>query len=419
MITVLRERDCVVRPSLLVAISFMLLWLFPANQASALPEGKTPKTFTVTIDAGHGGKDPGAVGKKTVEKKIALAIALKLGEYIENGLDNTRVIYTRNSDVFIPLDERANIANRNKSDLFISIHVDGSRSTQPKGTSSFVMGTSKNSSNLDLVMRENKVIMLEDDYQNKYEGFDPNSPASFIIFNLYQNVNLKQSLLFATLVQDHMRTQARRVDRGVSQEGFLVLWRTTMPSVLVETGFMSNAEEEAYLMTEEGQANIAQAIYAAFKTYREDPESRTEANVTARNETIKPQDSVMQKKASDSSLTSNVQNTQSEKKSELTKSNTDTIQPVVQKAPAAPVIEFRIQVLASPKRLPANSPDFKGKKGFDELFLDGYYKYMTKPVTSYEDALLLRKGLAATFKGAFIVAFRDGTRVPLTDVVKE
>jgi N-acetylmuramoyl-L-alanine amidase len=394
--------------------------MFSAGQINAHPDGKTPKAFTVTIDAGHGGKDPGAVGKKTVEKKIALAIALKLGEYIENGLENTRVVYTRNTDVFIPLDERANIANRNKSDLFISIHVDGSKSNVPKGTSSFVMGTSKNSSNLDLVMRENKVIMLEDNYQNKYEGFDPNSPASFIIFNLYQNVNLKQSLLFATLVQDHMRTQAKRNDRGVSQEGFLVLWKTTMPSVLVETGFMSNAEEEAYLMTEEGQANVANAIYSAFKRYREDPESRIEGNLVAAADKASGKDTITVEKKIDSAvITKDPVFSRKSEEASIEKPKTDTSRSVAQITKAEPVVEFRVQVLASPKRLPSNSPDFKGKKGFDELFIDGYYKYMTKPVRAYEDALLLRKGLSATFKGAFIVAFKDGSRVPLTDVVKE
>jgi len=409
-ITVRMGGHCAIRKYLFALTALAVIWVMAPGVALGNSDGKSPRAFTVTIDAGHGGKDPGAVGKKTVEKKIALAIALKLGEYIENGLDNTKVIYTRNTDVFIPLDERANIANRNKSDLFISIHVDGSKSTQPKGTSSFVMGTSKNSSNLDLVMRENRVIMLEDDYQSKYEGFDPNSPASFIIFSLYQNVNLKQSLLFATFVQDQMRTQARRVDRGVSQEGFLVLWKTTMPSVLVETGFMSNAEEEAYLMTEEGQANVAQAIYAAFKRYREDPESRTDENLISRNEKTPVQDTVVPEKKADPIV---------ENMKEEVKSGTGSVLSDSQKSAAAPLIEFRIQVLASPRKLPANAPDFKGKKGFDELYLDGYYKYMTRPVSSYEDALLLRKGLAATFKGAFIVAFRDGSRVPLTDVVKE
>ncbi len=386
---------------------------------------KTPKPFIVTIDPGHGGKDPGAPGKKTVEKKLALAISLKLGHYIETMMENVKVVYTRDTDVFIPLDERANIANQSRSDLFISIHVDGYKTSSPKGTSSFVMGTSKTSGNLDLVMRENRVITLEDNYQEKYENFNPNLPESYIIFNLYQNVNLKQSLLFASLVQDQLRVQANRIDRGVSQEPFMVLWRTTMPSVLVETGFISNPQEEEFLMSENGQDIIATSIYTAFRKYKQDLDSSDEdqADVSTNGQSDSfSQASLNRVIEAERIRTENLQVEKDTPKSDKLENKETTVKVNDNNKVSTPrneEIEFRIQVLASTRPLAPSASDFKGRKGFEAIKLDGYYKYMTRPVKTYSEALALRKELSTLFKGAFVVAFKGGIRVPLNDVVNE
>ncbi len=226
------------------------------------------KIKTVVIDPGHGGKDPGALGRFSKEKDITLAIAKKVGYYIKRAFPDVKVIYTRTSDVFIPLYKRAEIANKNKADLFISIHVNSSPNKHVQGASTYVMGLHKDKENLQVAMLENKSILLENNYKQKYQNFDINSPQAYIIFSLYQNAYLNLSLKFAQLVQYQFRERAKRIDRGVHQAGFLVLWRTTMPSVLIEVGYISNPAEERYLNSKYGQDIIASAIYRAFKQYK-------------------------------------------------------------------------------------------------------------------------------------------------------
>lgn len=221
----------------------------------------------VVIDAGHGGKDPGAQGKFSNEKDITLAIALKVGEYLEKYTKNVKVIYTRKTDVFVPLDKRADIANKNNADLFVSIHVNSTKDSKVRGAETFVMGLHKSKDNLQLAIAENSVILLEKDYKNKYNNFDPQSPEAYIIMNLYQNEFLNMSLDLANKIQYQFRERAGRVDLGVKQAGFLVLWQTVMPSVLVETGFISNRNEEVFLNSQYGQEIIASAIYRAIRDY--------------------------------------------------------------------------------------------------------------------------------------------------------
>jgi len=226
------------------------------------------KIKTVVIDAGHGGKDPGAIGRREKEKNLTLAIALKVGYYIKRCCPDIKVIYTRQTDVFVPLYKRAEIANKNKADLFISIHVNSSKNKNIQGTSTYVMGLHKNEENLKVAMLENKAILYEKNYASNYDNFNINSPEAYIIFNLYQSAYQNLSLQFASLVQEQFRERAKRIDRGVHQAGFLVLWQTTMPSVLIEVGYISNPIEEKYLMTHYGQDIIASAIYRAFKQYK-------------------------------------------------------------------------------------------------------------------------------------------------------
>jgi N-acetylmuramoyl-L-alanine amidase len=235
----------------------------------------TPSNFrvkTIVIDAGHGGKDPGAVNGKTYEKDIVLPIALKLGRLIKNNMKDVRVIYTRDSDEFIELYERANIANRNKANLFISIHCNTGPLEKMIGTETYAMGIEKNNSNLEVSKRENSVVILEENYLAKYDGFDPNSPEGHIIFSLYQNAYLDQSLIMASKVENQMKIRAKRNSRGVKQAGFIVLWKTAMPSILIETGFISNPDERKYLTSDTGQTNIANSIYRAFKEFKSELE---------------------------------------------------------------------------------------------------------------------------------------------------
>ena len=243
--------------------------------------------WVVVIDAGHGGKDPGTVGLKAREKDINLAVALRTGKYIKENLKDVKVIYSRDDDTFIGLAERAEVANRNKADIFISIHSNAMNDKRFTGAETWVLGQSKDEANLQLAMKENSVITFEKDYQAKYEGYDPNSVESFIIFSLMQNTYLKQSTEFASMIQDQFRDRVGRKDRGVKQSGFVVLWRTTMPSVLVELGFLSNAEEEKYLISETGQDYLASAIYRAFRDYKHTIDNRSglNANGTVHSET--------------------------------------------------------------------------------------------------------------------------------------
>jgi len=228
---------------------------------------------TVVIDAGHGGKDPGALGKRTREKDIALKVALELGRIIEENTDDVKVLYTRNDDTFVQLEERANIANKNHADLFISIHCNAVKNPNVKGTETFVMGQTTTKGNLAVAQRENSVILLEEDYEERYEGFDPSSPASHIIFSLYQNAYLDNSLNFAQKIETQFKQRVGRTSRGVKQAGFVVLWRTNMPSVLVELGFLTNQAEETYLMDDLGQVYLASGIWRAFRDYKKDLES--------------------------------------------------------------------------------------------------------------------------------------------------
>ena len=228
------------------------------------------KVFTVVIDAGHGGNDPGAIGRKGREKNINLNVALKLGNLIQQNCADTRVVYTRKKDVFVPLHRRAEIANEAKADLFISIHTNSlaSRNSRVSGTETYTLGLHRTDENLEVAKKENAVILIEDDYKQRYAGFNPNSSESYIIFEFLQDKNMAQSVNFARLVQGQFRAN-HRIDKGVHQAGFLVLRETSMPSVLVELGYITNQQEEAFLLSENGSSVLAQSIYRAFLTYKQ------------------------------------------------------------------------------------------------------------------------------------------------------
>jgi len=230
------------------------------------------KLQTIVIDPGHGGKDPGTMGTKrysVYEKHVALSVALKLGKYISEAFPDIRVVYTRKEDVFLELNERTDLANDLDADLFISIHCDGFTNSDASGASVFVMGISKLKANLDVAMRENSAIYMEDNYKQKYGGFDPKTPESYIVFSLMQNTYLEQSLQFAEEVEREFATKANRKSRGVKQAPFYVISRTKMPSVLIECGFLTNPQEEDFLHSLNGQDYLASAIFRAFRSYKE------------------------------------------------------------------------------------------------------------------------------------------------------
>jgi len=227
----------------------------------------------IVIDAGHGGKDTGTRGKYTREKEIALEIALKLGDIIEENLKDVEVIYTRDNDEFIPLDERAEIANKNGADLFVSIHANSEPGHDAHGTESWIMGLHTSERNFEVAKKENSVILMEEDYREKYEGFDPKSPESYILFSMYQNAYLDNSFNLADKVEFQFKERVKRNSRGVKQAGFIVLWKTAMPSVLIEVGFLSHPQEERYLNDKLGRTYLASGIYRAIRDYKEEIES--------------------------------------------------------------------------------------------------------------------------------------------------
>ncbi|MFA5815212.1 MAG: N-acetylmuramoyl-L-alanine amidase [Bacteroidales bacterium] len=403
VITDKQRNHCIKRFRSLTFLMIIVL-LTSIDNLPGFAQSSPGKKFTVTIDAGHGGHDTGAPGKKSVEKNIALGITLKLGHYIENMMDDVDVYYTRKTDIFIPLYERAQIANRNKSDVFISIHVNANKKSTPTGTSTYVMGFSRSAENLDLVMQENKAILLEKDYQTKYAGFDPTSPESYIIFNNVQNNNLTQSLEIAAAVQDQLRTRGQRKDIGVHQGNLVVLWGCAKPSVLVETGFISNPQEEEFLMTDDGQDIIASAIFMAFREYKESVDEK----VSVLAKTAIPTEA-------EKKVVENEKKGKEQEKAPIKDQVKVTSNPVdtISRLRLESEIEYRVQILASVKKLSPDAKDFKGVKDLKEIKLDGYYKYMSQSVNTYQEALELRRKLGASFRGAFIVAFKNGERVPL------
>ena len=359
----------------------------------------------VVIDPGHGGRDPGAVGRSGKEKDVVLAISLKLGGYINEFLPDVEVIYTRTTDEFVELHRRAEIANQNNADLFISIHANANRNRQVRGTDTFVMGLHTSKENLEVARKENAVILIEDDYDQQYEGFDPNSPESYIIFSLMQNTFLSQSLNFASYVQDQFRDRAGRIDRGVRQAGFLVLWQTTMPSALIEVGFMSNEEEERFLMSDRGQAYIASAIFRAFRDYKNSIERKSDA---------------LHASVADMPLRGiSAQNTANEA--------------VVLDGPDIgpgqhPVDEtlletgheeiiYKIQVGSSRRKIPLDSDYFNGLNDIEVFESDGLFKYVTGNAVKLEDIVAFRKRISEIFPDAFIVAVRRGSLISLQEAL--
>ncbi len=362
---------------------------------------------TVIIDAGHGGNDPGCLGSKSKEKDVALSIALKLGDYIKKGFPNVKVIYTRSTDVFVELYNRAKIANDNKADLFISIHCNSGKSTA-FGTETWVMGLNKTEANLEVSKKENSSILMEEDYQSKYDGFDPNSPEANIIFSLFQNAFLDQSINFAALVQKQFKTKVLMNDRGVKQAGFLVLYKTTMPGVLVETGFLSNKKEEEFLTTVKGQELIASAIYRAFKEYK----ISYDANAFTNKDLVYYDTNTINNKTIDSSTI------KINKKDSVKNIKPKDVTNIIDNSKKQDVL-FKVQFTTSPTKKSLTSKEFKGLTDVDVYFHAGLYKYVVGNEKTLQGAVNLQKKMQTNgYKDSFVVAFLNGERISPSDAVK-
>jgi N-acetylmuramoyl-L-alanine amidase len=381
-----------------MAISICMLNTYSAyNQES----GGDYTIRTVIIDAGHGGRDPGSLGKHASEKEVVLGVALKAGKYIEENFPKVKVIYTRKTDEFVPLHQRAEIANSNKADLFISIHANGNENNLVTGTESLVLGLHRADENFEVAKKENSVILLEDDYNVRYEGFDPNTPESYMIFSLMQNLYFEQSINFAGLVQEQFRDRAQRKDRGVKQQGLLVLARTAMPGILVETGFITNPDEEEFLTSEMGQDYLASAIFRAFRSYKNLIETRTSFAIASQAESQPPITDTME----------------SESNARPDSAGAGPVLPLA--SASAPRVEFKVQIAASSKPLATGSHFFKGLTGISEYHVGNIYKYAVGNNPSFQEAIVYSRHIKERFPDAFIIAVKADKIIPLNQALTE
>jgi len=364
---------------------------------------KAQQNFTVIIDPGHGGKDPGCLGPRVHEKVINLAVAQMVGELIELNHPNVKVVYTRKSDVFIPLDERAAIANRNKGDLFISIHVNSVKRGNASGAETYTLGLSRSDENLEVAMRENAVILMEDNYLGKYEGFDPTSSESYIIFEFMQNTHIEQSVSFASEIQKEF-VKAHRSNRDVRQGGFLVLRKTSMPSVLIELGFMSNSEEERFLASERGQIEFAISIYLAFANYKREYDRKSGSMADIQVE--KPMTRISSMPAGSAGRTTTAKTTNS-----TPAKNTGNTSPSTTPSSKQDEIIYKVQILTSDKLLSTKDKRFKGYSDISYYQEKGIYKYTYGATSDYSKILQLYRKASKDFKDAFIIKTKNGKRL--------
>ena len=383
------------------------------------------KDFVVVIDAGHGGHDPGAIGKISKEKNINLNVALKVGNLIKKNCDDVKLIYTRSKDVFIPLARRAEIANNAKADLFISIHTNAlANNRTAKGASTWTLGLAKSEANLEVAKRENAVILYESDYETRYAGFNPNSAESYIIFEFMQDKYMEQSVHLASLVQKQFRHTCKRVDRGVHQAGFLVLKASAMPSILVELGFISTPEEERYLNSEAGANTMANGIYRAFLNYKREHELR----LTGVSKTIVPTEQEEDNAPAIAQKDTESVNTAPQQEKLLAEAKTKPAA-TAKTAPKRPIvvesatndseITFKIQILTSSKPLAKNDKRLKGLKDVDYYKEGGIYKYTYGASADYNKVLRTKRTITAQFKDAFIIAFRNGEKMNVNEAIAE
>jgi N-acetylmuramoyl-L-alanine amidase len=365
-----------------IAVLFFLF--ITATTISSSANGiKNEKYRVIVIDAGHGGKDPGALGSRSREKDVTLAIALKTGEYIQQNIKNVTVIYTRKDDSTVDLRDRPKIANKANADLFISIHANWASSRNVKGAETYIMGQAKDQANLEVAMNENAVMLREDDHSTKYEGFDPKSSESYIMFSLTQKVFQEQSTDLATKIQRQFRERVNRNDRDVKQAGFWVLYNTKMPSVLVETGFITNPDEEKYLNSKEGQDYLASSIFRACRDYLNEIDSKSGISWE------KDQDS-------------------DQKNDTLTRISSQTGE-----------ISFMVQVTTSVSKTEIKPENFKGLSDVTEIITQNRFKYAAGNFPDYSEAVDYRKKIDTIYPDAFVIAVKDNKILPLQQALEQ
>ena len=371
---------------LLLLFCFLLTMQSHATQQSS-GEVKKEGISVVVIDPGHGGKDLGASFGNAVEKNIVLDIALKLGTTIKDNYPDIKVVYTRTSDVFIPLYKRAEIANKNEADLFISIHVNAVNARSVQGTETFVLGLHRNDDNLEVAKKENAVILLEDDYNSTYEGFDPNLPESYIMFETMQEEYQGQSVMLASGIQNEFRNYAKRLDRSVKMAGFLVLRETTMPSVLIETGFISHNGERQYLTSEAGRTRLAYSIFRAFRDYKSAIEQRSSFQLITENQA---------KSSNEFPLTNN-----------NPPSGLPLAQPQGATTQQTNEIFYSVQIMALTRKLETTAANFKGEQNIFSMQGNNLNRYFSGKYKSLEEAELELSRIRAKYPNAFVVAFKN------------
>ena len=408
-----------------ISLFLIMFCLFALASVSAKDK------FTVVIDPGHGGKDVGAVGAISNEKSINLNIALALGNLIERNLSDVRVIYTRKTDVFISLKGRAEIANRAKADLFISVHTNSvpPTKTPPQGFQVYTLGMHRAKDNLDVAMRENSVISLEKGYEKTYQGFDPNSSESYIMFEILQSANMEKSVELARLIQRSVCSKANRNDKGVHQAGFLVLRETSMPSCLIELGFITSNEEEQFLNSSRGIDLMARGIYEAFVEYKNIYDGKVTIPYRPSTKNQLPIENVLGRLSNNTKTPA--EQVEMPKRIKVVTQPRTTQTPTVRSQrnrqerhtsldeASASIPLFKIQIFAINRELSLDSELFKGYKNISFEVDGSLHKYMIGANEDYYEILRLKEELKLEFPEAFIVAFKNGQRMNTGEAVKE
>ena len=386
-------------------VILMLFFTFSVNMGG--------KTFTLVIDAGHGGHDAGAVGAFSKEKDINLNVALAFGRYVERNCPDVKVIYTRKTDVFVTLNDRAKIANRAKADLFVSIHTNSLPNGRiSRGMETYTLGMHRAADNLEVAKRENQVILQKKGYKETYQGFDPNSSESYIIFEFIADNNMQKSIELAKLVQKNTCSLAGRLDKGVKQAGFLVLRETSMPSCLIELGFISTPDEESFLNSQAGIDNMARGIYNAFAQYKNDNHNGGSAPFV-KEETKKEKKTREKKKEEERGLSSNPQEKIEQPVQNVPQPVQNVPQPVqnVPQPVSVSKIIYKVQILATDGVLRKNDYRLKGRTDAEYYKENGMVKYTLGSFDTMSEANNYRKELNTIFPGCFVVKFQDGKRV--------
>ena len=382
------------------------------------------KRFTLVIDPGHGGHDAGALGAISKEKNINLAVALRFGKYVEQNLPEVRVIYTRKTDVFIPLNERANIANRANADLFISVHTNALPAGKiARGFETYTLGMHRAKDNLDVAMRENSVISMEKDYQQRYQGFDPRSSESYIIFEFIQGKNMERSVDLARMIQRGVCDGANRPDKGVHQAGFLVLRETSMPGCLIELGFITTPDEERLLNNDSRVDDIARGIYEAFAKYKNKYDRSVSVPYRAKDsEDVNiPKIVPDQEPAPKTRVVTRVEQPKREEAKPEPKREVKKAEPKKEskKVEVADAPVFKLQIFVGSRNLRKGDAHFKGETDYDSFQEGNLVKYTLGASTNYNEIYRLRKEKLEKFPEAFIIAFKNGQKYDVNQAIRE